>query len=351
MERDQESWDDGQDWRTRLETRHNGPSPQDQKRARQAGRGRSANEPSEIPARGWTDILWRVFYGISANRLVAMSGGVAFFGLMAIFPAIAIIVSIYGLVANAQTIIDHLNLLSGIFPESVLDLFRKQILLVAGTGNDTLGVAFVVGFLVALWSANSGMAALLDALNVVYGEREKRSLVRFYSTCLLFTLGSVLFVLAALFGVVVLPLALALFRFDTTAEQILSLARWPVLLVVVGAALSAIYRFGPSRREARWGWVTWGSVLASLMWIGASMIFSWYVSTFDSYNRIYGSLGAAVGFMTWIWISILVVLLGAQVNAEMEHQTACDTTEGAPRPLGRRGSTMADHVGAAASEL
>jgi membrane protein len=321
------------------------------KRARQAGRGRSASEPGEIPARGWSDILWRVFYSISDNRLVAMSGGVAFFALMAIFPAFATIVSLYGLFANAQTIIDHLSLLSGIFPESVLELFRQQVLLVAGKSNDTLGMAFLVGFLIALWSANSGMAALLDALNVVYGEREKRTLTRFYTTSLLFTLGSVLFVLAALCGVVVLPIALSLLRMDTIAEQFVSIARWPALLVVVGAALAAIYRFGPSRREARWGWVTWGSVMASLMWIGASMIFSWYVATFDSYNRIYGSLGAAVGFMTWIWISILVVLLGAEVNAEMEHQTACDTTEGAPKPLGRRGSIMADHVGAAASEL
>ena len=195
------------------------------------------------------------------------------------------------------------------------------------------------------------MASLFDALNVVYGEREKRTLVKFYATTLVFTLASVLIVVTALCGVVILPITLSLLSLDTTAERFISISRWPALLLVIGAALSAIYRFGPSRREARWGWVTWGSAMASLMWIGASMIFSWYVSTFDSYNRIYGSLGAAVGFMTWIWISIFIVLIGAKVNAEMEHQTASDTTEGRSRPMGQRGSTMADHVGPSAPEL
>lgn len=351
MKRDQHLRDQGEDRRAKLETRESGAASKDLERARQVGRGRSATQPGEIPARGWSDILWRVFYGISADRLVAMSGGVAFFALMAIFPAIATIVSVYGLVANAQTVMDHVGLLSGIFPSSVLDLFRQQVLLVAGKSNDTLGLAFLVGFFIALWSANSGMAALLDALNVVYGEREKRTLLRFYLTSLLLTVGSLIVVLAALCGVVILPLALKFLRLDTTSEQVLSIARWPALLVIIAAALSAIYRFGPSRREARWGWVTWGSAMASLLWIGASMGFSWYVSTFDSYNRIYGSLGAAVGFMTWIWISIIIVLLGAEVNAEMEHQTASDTTDGVPRPLGRRGSTMADHVGVSASEV
>jgi membrane protein len=341
----------GEDWRSQVEySDASGPQPEDLARANQPGRGREASTPGMIPALGWSDILSRVYYAFSANRIVAMSGGVAFFTLMAIFPAIATIVSLYGLFADAQTVIGHLNLLSGILPAAVLDLVKQQILLVAGKSNDTLGLAFIAGFLIALWSANSGITALFDALNVVYGEREERSLVRLYATSLLFTLAAVLFVITALAGVVVLPIVLSSVGFHTPAEAIVMVARWPILLVVVATALSAIYRFGPCRREAQWRWVTWGSAFAAILWVAVSMAFSWYVASFDSYNRVYGSLGAAVGFMTWIWISVMVVLLGGELNAEMEHQTACDTTEGNPKPLGRRGATMADHVGPTAAE-
>lgn len=342
---------EGEDWRSRVECADaSGPGADDLARAAEPGRGREAVTPGMIPARGWSDILWRVFRAVSADRIVAMSGGVAFFALMAIFPAIATIVSLYGLFADAQTIIQHLNLLSGILPAAVLDLVQQQILLVAGKSNNTLGLAFIAGFLIALWSANSGMTALFDALNVVYGESEERSLVRLYATSLLFTVAAVLFVVTALATVVVMPIVLASVGVHTPAETIVMVARWPILLIVVATALAAIYRFGPSRREAKWRWVTWGSVAAAVAWVGVSMGFSWYVASFDSYNRVYGSLGAAVGFMTWIWISVMVVLLGGELNAEMEHQTARDTTEGHPKPLGERGATMADHVGATPSE-
>ena len=191
------------------------------------------------------------------------------------------------------------------------------------------------------------MGALFDALNVVYGERERRSIVRFYATTFLFTIGAVVFVVAAISGVVVLPIVLKFVGFPLPAEIVLSVARWPILLVVVVAALAVVYRFGPSRRKPQWTWVTAGSVAAAFLWIAASMLFSWYVASFDSYNRTYGSLGAGVGFMVWIWISVVIVLVGAELNAEMEHQTARDTTTGAEKPLGERGATMADHVGEA----
>jgi membrane protein len=189
------------------------------------------------------------------------------------------------------------------------------------------------------------MAALFDALNVVYDEREKRSLVRFYATTVLFTLAGVVFVMLAITGVVVLPLILKFVGLATTMEWLLAIMRWPLLLVTLVVGLACIYRYGPSRRDARWRWVTWGSILAALLWIAASMLFSWYVATFDSYNRLYGSLGAGIGFMVWLWISAVIVLLGGELNAQMEHQTARDTTDGTPRPLGSRGAVMADRVG------
>jgi membrane protein len=222
-----------------------------------------------------------------------------------------------------------------------------QIQLVVRQQNDTLGVAFLIGLLIAVVSANSGMVALFDALNVVYNEREKRSVVQLYTTTFLFTLAGIVFVILAIIGLVIIPLALNFIGMTATTETLISVLRWPVLFVAIGTSLAFLYRYGPSRKDARWRWVTWGSIIAAFLWIAASMLFSWYVATFDSYNRVYGSLGAGIGFMVWLWISAVIVLLGGEVNAEMEHQTARDTTEGKPKPLGSRGATMADHVGKA----
>jgi membrane protein len=339
--------DKGQDWRTQVGARSNSARSVDLGRAREPGRGREANTPEQIPPRGWKDILWRVLWSISADRILSTSGSVAFFALLAVFPGIAAIVSLYGLFADASTIGGHLSLLSGFLPGGVLQLIAEQITLISRQGNETLGTAFIVGLLIALGSANSGMAALFDALNVVYDEREKRSLVRFYATTFLFTLAGIIFVILAITGVVVLPLMLKFVGLATTTERLLAILRWPILLVTIMVSLACIYRYGPSRRDARWRWVTWGSILGALLWMSASMLFSWYVATFDSYNKTYGSLGAGIGFMVWLWISAVIVLLGGELNAEMEHQTARDTTEGDSKPLGSRGAMMADHVGEA----
>jgi membrane protein len=337
---------EGEDWRTVLERESAaGLHVSDVLRARQKGRGRRAETPEDIPLAGWNDIFWRVARSVPENRLVANAGSVAFFALMSIFPAVATIVSLYGIFADAHTIITHLNLLSGIFPRGVLELIKQEVLRVAEKSNNTLSVAFLVGLLVALWSANSGMSSLFDALNVIYGEKEKRSLLRLYTATLTVTLAFLVFVVAALMAVVILPLAWSFAGFTTSTHIFAEFARWPVLLLLVTTALAIIYRLGPSRRDAKWRWVTWGSVAAACAWVGASMLFSSYVTAFDSYDRIYGSLGAAVGFMTWIWLSVFIILLGAELNAEMEHQTAKDTTAGGPRPLGSRGANMADHVG------
>lgn len=334
-----------EDWRAEVgEPLERGSSP-DRARAREPGRGREADSPEQIPPRGWYDIFWRVLWSISEDRILSTSGGVAFFALLAIFPGIGAAVSLYGLFADTSTISDHLTLLSGILPFGILDLIGDQIILVAKQGNDALGIAFLVTLLVALVSANSGMAALFDALNVVYNEREKRSLLRFYITTFLFTLAAIAFVVLAIVGVIVLPLALESIGLARATERLVSILRWPILLVTVGVSLAFVYRFGPSRRDAQWRWVTWGSIVAGLLWIAASMLFSWYVATFDGYNRAYGSLGAAVGFMVWLWISAVIVLLGGELNAEMEHQTSRDTTAGRSKPLGSRGAMMADHVG------
>jgi membrane protein len=334
------------DWRAHVGEPNEGNAV-DYSRSREANRGRDADSPAQIPSQGWRDIFWRVFWSVSENRILSTSGSVAFFALLAIFPGIGAIVSLYGLFADPSKIGEHIGMLGVILPFGVLEVVAEQIRLVTNQQTKTLGAAFVVGLLIAFFSANSGIAALCDALNVVYGEREKRSIVQLYTTTFLFTLAGIVIVILALLGMVVTPLVLEFIGLTSATEILILVIRWPLLLMTVGLSLAFLYRYGPSRKDAKWRWVTWGSVFAALFWIAASMLFSWYVATFDSYNRIYGSLGAGIGFMIWLWISAVIVLLGGEVNAEMEHQTARDTTEGRPKPLGSRGATMADHVGKA----
>jgi membrane protein len=317
-----------------------------ERRAAEPGRGRDSIRPTEIPFKGWRDIFWRIIRSASEDRILSTSGSVAFFALLAAFPAVATVVSLYGLFADAHTIDKHLVLLSGFLPTSGIELLGEQMKRIAGQSSNKLGLAFIAGSAIALWSANAGVVALFDALNLVYKEREKRSLIRLYGTSLLFTLLAITLVALGVAGVVLLPLFLNILGLRTWNEQLIAAGRWPLLLAAVTAALSLIYRYGPSRRVAKWRWVS-GSLVAAVLWLTMSMLFSWYVAQFDSYNRVYGSLGAIMGFMTWMWFSVVVVLLGAELNAEMELQTAVDSTTGPPRPLGGRGAIVADTVGEA----
>ncbi|ANY82886.1 hypothetical protein BB934_32165 (plasmid) [Microvirga ossetica] len=315
--------------------------------AGESGRGREADTPTQIPTLGWKDILWRTYEEFGQDRLMAVAAGVTYYALLAIFPAIAALVSIYGLFADPATIHDHLNALSGVLPSGALDIVREQVVRIASKGSGTLGVSFLIGLVLSLWSANAGMKAMIDALNIVYDEEEKRSFLKLNLESLAFTLAAIGFILLALAGIVVLPVILSFVGLGSGTEWLLSLARWPILLACVVLGLSLLYRYGPSRDKAEWKWVTPGGLVAAVLWLVVSMLVSWYVANFGSYNETYGSLGAVIGFMTWIWISGIVVLVGAEINAEMEHQTARDTTVGPDRPMGQRGATMADTIGAA----
>ena len=247
-----------------------------------------------------------------------------FYTILAIFPAIAAFVSLYGLVADASTIDSHLSLAAGIFPAGAVDILHEQITKLAAKSDARLSLGFITGLAVALWSANAGMKAIIDALNVVYDEKEKRSFLKLNLVSLLFTFVALLSLMVALAVIVVAPIvfsALGLAPFLSLAIVVL---RWPLLLVFATVALAAIYRYGPSRREARWQWLSVGSAAAALGWLISSVLFSWYIANFGAYNATYGSLGAAVGMMMWMWISAIVILLGGELNAEIEHQTAKD---------------------------
>ena len=315
--------------------------------AAQADRGREAQTPSEIPARGWKDILWRIYQNISEDRVVLVAAGISFYSILALFPAIAALVALYGLFADPATIASNLDQVADIFPGGGIDVIRDELNRVAAQGRSTLGFAFIIGLAVSLWSANAALKSLFDALNLVYNEDEKRGLIRLNLISLAFTSATILFVLLALAAIVVVPIIINYFGLTDAANLIMRIARWPLLLVVVAVGLAIVYRYGPSRAKAQWRWITWGSAFAAVAWLALSILFSWYAANFGSYNKTYGSLGAIIGFMIWIWLSAIVVLIGAEVDAEMEHQTARDTTTGAQKPMGARGARMADTVGEA----
>jgi membrane protein len=309
-----------------------------------ASHGHDATHPHEIPPRGWWEILKRTASEVSDDRVLTEAAGVTFYTLLALFPALAALISIYGLFAEPATISDHLDTMAGVVPGGGMEIITEQVRRITAKGSTTLGLSAIIGLATSLWSANQAMKAIVDALNIVYGEKEKRGFFRRLMVTMVFTLASILFLVLAMVGVVVLPIALKFIGLDGVLDTVLRLARWPVLLLVIGLFLACLYRYGPSRERAQWRWVSWGSAAAAIGWMAFSLGFSWYVTNFGSYNETYGSLGAVIGFMTWIWLSATVVLVGAELDAEMEHQTARDTTTGPERPMGGRGARMADTV-------
>ncbi len=313
------------------------------------GRGRAAEAPHQIPARGWKDIAVRTWNEFSADQIPQVAGGVAFFALLSIFPAMAAFVSLYGLFADVGAADHQFSMLANILPREAIGFVGDEMTRIAGAKHAPLGVAFGVSLLLSIWSANGAVKALFSGLNVAYEERERRGIVRLNLISLAFTVGGLIFIMATLGVLIAAPVALQIVGWKGRLDPILiSALRWPALLIVTGGAFALLYRYGPSRQQARWRWISWGSAAAALIWLGASMLFSWYVANFGHYERTYGSLGAVVGFMTWIWISTMVVLLGAELNAEIEHQTAVDSTTGEAAPLGDRGAKMADTIGPAA---
>lgn len=316
--------------------------------ATQPGRGRRSRSPFAIPWAGWKDIFWRTYQRIDDDRLLATAGGVVFFGLLSIFPAVTALVSSYGLFADPATISANLQTLATMLPEGSFQIVEDQVGRVVSKGNTALGATFLLGLLLAIWSANAGVKSIFDALNVAYEEREKRSFIRLNSVSLAFTVGGIAALLLMVGAVVAFPLALNHLGMVPESKLIVALARWPLLFLILLAALAILYRFAPSRDAPRWQWLSLGAVTAALLWIAGSALLSWYLSEFANYNATYGSLGAAIGLMMWMWMSAIVIMFGAELNSEIERQTLRDTTTGEPKPLGSREAVSADTVGAAA---
>lgn len=324
------------------------PLEQHLARAAEPGRGRTAESPFQIPWAGWKDIVWRTYHQIQEDRLLAIAAGVVFYGLLAIFPAITAIVSLYGLFTDPSSILDHLVLLSNVMPQEGLSIVKDQIDRVVSKGEISLSFSLAFGVILALWSANAGMKAIIDALNVVYEEEEKRGFFKLNLVSLCFTAGGVMALLSAIGAIVLAPLILdRLWYIGTGIRFAIEWGRWPILIVSVVVTLSLLYRYGPSRSTAKWRWLSVGSATAALLWLAGSAAFSFYLSSYANYDATYGSLGAVIGLMMWLWLTMVVILFGAELDSEIEHQTARDTTSGEEKRLGQRGATMADTVGPA----
>jgi membrane protein len=283
-----------------------------------------------IRRRTWKDVLFCVYDDIGKHRVVAMAAGVTFYSMLALFPAIAALVSLYGLFSDPDTIASHLDMLAGVLPGGAVEVIGDELKRVSAQPNNTLGFAFALGLGTALWSANAGIKALFDVLNLVHDEPESRGLISLNAQSLAFTAAAIGFVLLALGAVVVLPIALDYVGIAMGADQVIRWLRWPGLLLVVMLGLSLLYRFGPSRSPARWRLITWGSAIAAALWLLASVLFSWYAADFGSYNKTYGSLGAVIGFMVWIWISTIVMLVGAEIDVELGRPAARNATVALP---------------------
>lgn len=310
--------------------------------AQEPGRGRVAAHPHRIPWRGWKDILWRTYREMSHDRLTVVAGSVTYYTLLAVFPALGVFVSLYGLIADVQAVREQLVQLSTIFPPEAVSLLGEQMMRLATGKAVGLSAAFIVSLLLSIWSANAAMKSLFDGLNIAYDETEKRNF--FLRTALTygFTVALLVFLTAVSAILVAAPIALEALRIR---DDWLIAARWPLVYGVAASAFCIAYRYGPSRQLAQWRWLIPGSAVAAFLWMAGSASFSWYLNNVARLDATYGSLGTVVGFMLWVWFSVMVVLMGAELNAEIEHQTALDSTTGPPKPMGERGAAMADTVG------
>ena len=295
-------------------------------------------------------MLWRAWREFNADRIPRVAGGVSFFALLALFPGMAAFVALYGMFGDVQGAEMQLSALAGLLPADALTFIGKEMVRIAAERHASLSATFVIGVLLSIWSANAGIKALIDGLNIAYEENEKRGLDPAGSwSALAGTVAALAFVTAMMAGAAG-PAASA---GHPASGPVVATAGAAALAGAAGRgdtlALALVYRFGPSREQPpRWRWSDLGRRgRGGRYWMAVSLLFSWYVGHVARFSVTYGSLGAIIGFMTWIWLSVIVILAGAEVNADLEHQTAIDSTTGQPRPMGLRGASAADSLGAA----
>lgn len=304
--------------------------------------GRTASRPRDLPPRGWRQILTRTARQLDRDNIPIFAGGLAFFAMLSLTPLLIAIVSIYGLLSDPAAVEAQLSALAGILPPDVQALVAEQLNDIVGASSRDLGLGAALSIGGAFWAGSKATFYLFRALNTAYGEEERRGFIRLKLTALLFTVGFILSVVIAFALVAVLPAVLGLVGLAPLAERLISLGRWPALALFAVLGLAVLYRYGPSRARARWRWLSVGSLAGTGLWLVFSLLFSFYVSSFGTFNETYGSLGTVIVLLVWLFASTFLVLAGAVLNANAEHQTAEDTTTGAAQPMGERGAHVAD---------
>lgn len=306
--------------------------------------GRQATSPYQIPWKGWKRVIARTYTEVSSDRIGLIAAGCAFWATLALFPSISMLVSLYGLVFDPVTVEPQLSTMREFLPPAAFQLIAERVHTLVSHGAGSLGISLLISTLFALWSTATGTKSMISALNIAYEEIERRSIIRFQVIALAMTLCAVVGAIFAIATLVAMPVAIAFLGLADKGGFTIQVTSFCVLIVFVMLSLSLLYRFGPCRTSPRWHWVTPGSVVATALWVIASTLFSFYVGHIASYDATYGPLGAVAGVMMWFWVSAYVVLLGAELNAELELQTEQDSTQGIEKPMGDRGAFVADHV-------
>ncbi|WP_448640079.1 YihY/virulence factor BrkB family protein [Geodermatophilus sp. URMC 63] len=306
--------------------------------------GVQAEKPTQIPARGWKQIVKRAWAENNADNMPIIGGGVAFFAFLAIFPALIATISIYGLVASPETVARQVEELSAQLPDEAAGLIGDQLTAITQNSGGALSVSLLVSVLGALWSASGGTGNLISAVNIAYDEVETRGFVKRKALALGLTLGAIVFVLITFALVAVVPAVLDQLPLGIVGTILAQVIRWVLLLGVFAGSLAVLYRVAPDRDAPQLKWVSLGAVVVTVIWALVSLGFSFYVNNFGSYDKTYGAIAGVIILMLWLYLTCYLILLGAEINSEAEHQTAQDTTEGEPVPMGRRNATMADEL-------
>jgi membrane protein len=304
--------------------------------------GLHADRPTEIPWRGWKQILRRAWAENSADNMPIIAGGVAFFGFLSIFPALLALLSIYGLVASPATVARQVEELSAQLPRSAATLIETQLNAIVTNDGGALTLGLVVSILGALWSVSGGVGNLITAVNIAYDEVEARNFVKLRATSLALTLGAIVFVLLTFGLVAIVPQVIESLPLGIVGTILAQVARWALLLTVFAGSLAVLYRVAPDRDSPKFSWVSLGAVVVTVIWALVSIGFALYVDNFGSYDKTYGAIAGVIVLMLWLYITCYLILLGAEINSETEHQTAHDTTTGDAEPMGERNATMAD---------
>ncbi|MCE8026166.1 YihY/virulence factor BrkB family protein [Billgrantia aerodenitrificans] len=308
-------------------------------------RGRKAGKPNQIPAPGWLDVIWRVKEQLADDHVNMLAAGIAFYSLLSLFPAMAAVISLWALAFDPVELAEQIAELGRFMPPGGARLITEQAEEVGANTDTGLSLAALFGLAVAMFVASKGVRGLLVGLNVVYGEEERRGFVHRMLVVATLTIGLIVISLGAIGVVALFPLVVGWLALEGPVVTLINWLRWPALLLLMMFVIAVLYRYGPYRSSPRWEWVSVGTLVATLLWLLGSGGLSLYVSQFANMDELYGSLGAVVILMLWFWLSSFVVLLGAEINAEMERQTKRDTTVGEPRPMGERGAYAADTLG------